>query len=98
MLSAKEKRFLKYWEEQKTGGKWQYIIVYTIGWAFILFFMPLTISFLINMYTAFRIYTLPLWAAIALSVAIGFALSQFMWHKNEEKEKDLLQKEKQTNP
>jgi len=94
MISAKEKRFLKYWEDQKMGGKRQYIIVYTIGWSLVIFFIPLAVSFFINMYTAFRLYQLPLWAAILLSIMISLAGSFYFWDRNEKRSKMIREREK----
>ncbi len=93
MISAKEKRFLKYWEDQKTGGKWQYILIYTIGWSFILFFVPLAASFVIDMYAAFKLYQLPLWAAILVAVILGFTGSVYFWDRNEKKYRTIREKE-----
>ena len=98
MLTPKEKRFLKYWDEQKAGGKLQYIIVYTIGWSFILFFIPLAISFFVNMYVALKLHQLPVWAAIVLSIVLGFLISLFTWHQNEKKQKALLDKHDEVIP
>lgn len=89
MLSAKEKRFLRYWDDQKAGGRTQYLIIYTIGWAFILFFIPLATSFVVDMYFFFKLYLLPLWAAIALSILLGFVIALFTWEKNEKKSRLL---------
>jgi len=93
MITTKEKRFLKYWEDQKAGGKWQYILVYTIGWSVILFIVPLAGSFVIDMYSALKLYQLPLWASILVAVSLGFAGSIYFWDRNEKKAKDLLQKQ-----
>jgi drug/metabolite transporter (DMT)-like permease len=93
MLTPKEKRFLKYWKDQKEGGKSSYVIAYTIGWAVIIFILPLAGSFVIDMYTAFKLYQLPLWAAALISVLLGYIISQFLWSKNERKADNLKQKE-----
>lgn len=85
MITPKEKRFLKYWEDQKDGGKWQYILVYTIGWSIILFIVPLAFSFVFDMYTAIKMDQPPLWAAITAAVILGITLSFFIWHRNEKK-------------
>ena len=95
MLSAKEKRFLRYWDDQKAGGHTQYLIVYTIGWAFILFFVPLATSFVIDMYGFFKMYMLPLWAAIILSISLGFAIAVLTWEKNEKKSRLLRSRQQE---
>jgi len=98
MLTPKEKRFLKYWDEQKIDGKLQYILVYTIGWSFILFFIPLAISLFVNMYIALKLHQLPLWVAIVLSIVVGFSIALLTWHQNEKKYKSLLRKQDETVP
>jgi hypothetical protein len=100
MLSAKEKRFLKYWDDQKTGGKWQYILIYTIGWGFLLFFVPMLISYLSYMYTSIHLYVLfgfsifPIWALIVFSLALGCLISFFQWDRNESKYRTIRHKER----
>jgi hypothetical protein len=101
MLSAKEKRYLKYWNDQKAGGKWQYIVVYTIGWGFLLFFVPMLISYLSYMYASVHLYVLlgfsmvPIWALIVFSIALGCVISFLQWDRNEGKYKTILHKAKQ---
>lgn len=93
MISAKEKRFLKYWDDQKTGGKWQYILIYSLGWSIIIFILPLAFSFVYDMYTGDKIFQLPLWATIVLSVVLAVAVSFFSWHRNQKKYNKILKKE-----
>jgi drug/metabolite transporter (DMT)-like permease len=93
MLTPKEKRFLKYWNDQKEGGKTSYVITYTIGWSVILFVLPLATSFVVDMYSAFKLYQLPLWAAIVISILLGYIISQYQWNKNEKKAERLERQE-----
>jgi hypothetical protein len=96
MLTPTEKRFLLYWKDQKQGGKWKYILGYTIAWGIVTFFVPLGLSVVINIYDFFGLYKLHLWAAILISLAIGFAISLYIWDKNERREKMLLEKQGET--
>ena len=98
MLTPKEKRFLKYWDEQKADGMAQYILLYTIAWAFIFFFIPLAIAAFVNILNFIRFRMIPLWIAIVLSLAIGFGLAFYIWHQNEKKQKALLRKQDQSFP
>ncbi|NOT51819.1 MAG: hypothetical protein HOP10_11150 [Chitinophagaceae bacterium] len=99
MLSAKEKRFLKYWDDQKTGGKWSYILVYTIGWGFLIFFVPMIISYMSYMYASVHLYVLlglsivPIWILIVFSLAVGCVISFFQWDRNEGKYRKIRYKE-----
>jgi hypothetical protein len=92
MLSAAEKRFIRYWEDQRKDGKWSYVLTYTIGWGVIIFFLPLTVSYILSMLNFIALYQLPIWVIIVLSLLIGFAGNLFFWHRNEEKWKALTRK------
>ena len=98
MLTPKEKRFLKYWDEQKADGMRKYILLYTIAWTFIVFFIPLAIAAFLNILNFVRFQMIPLWIAIVLSVAIGFGLALYIWHQNENKQKALLRKQDEPVP
>ncbi len=90
MLTPKEKRFLKYWDDQKEGGRRNYILAYTIAWAIVAFFVPLGVSIVINVIDFFQLYRFYLWQSIVICLAIGFAAAYYMWEKNEKKAKDIL--------
>lgn len=85
MLSAKEKRFLRYWDDQRVDGMLKYVLPYTLAWALILFLLPLAISVFLNVLNFFHFDMLPVWVAIVLAVFIGFAIAYYSWNKNEKK-------------
>lgn len=93
MLSTKEQRFKRHWEDQRRGGKWVYIIPFTIGWSLIVFFTPLVISLVIDVYGFFRLYEFRLWEAIVFALIIGFFISNYYWTRNENRWKALIEKE-----
>lgn len=85
MLSAKEKRFLRYWDDQRAGGVVKYVLPYTLAWSLILFLLPLAISTFINVLNFLHFNLLPVWIAIVLAVFTGFAIAYYSWNKNEKK-------------
>jgi len=85
MLSAKEKRFLRYWVDQRAGGMIKYVLPYTLAWALILFLLPLAASVFLNVLNFLHFDMLPVWIAIVLAVFIGFAIAFYSWGKNEKK-------------
>jgi hypothetical protein len=98
MLSAEEKRFKRYWEDQRSGGKRYYVILYTITWAFILFFVPLIISlFKIDIVGFFGLYKIPIWGVILITTSVSFAGSNHFWEKNERRWRLLKDKEAKTD-
>jgi putative Mn2+ efflux pump MntP len=93
MLSAKEKRFIHYWEEQREGGKLKYILLYSLVWGFVFFLIPLAVSVIVDFYSTLKMYKIPLWAAMLIFLLLGFAFSIYSWHKNENKLKVIYGKQ-----
>lgn len=85
MLSVKEKRFLRYWDDQRSGGMVKYVLPYTFAWTLILFLLPLAASVFLNVLNFLHFDMLPVWVAIVLAVVIGFAIAFYSWNKNEKK-------------
>lgn len=97
MLSPEEKRFIRQWEDQRTGGRTFYIILYTFTWSFIIFLAPLVVSVFIDIYSFFQLDRLPLWLAILIALIAGFIVSSRQWRKNEAKWRSLLEREASTD-
>ena len=88
MLSAKEKRFIKYWEEQRTGGRWTYYLLYILAGSFI---CTIAVSFLVMMTTIGGIdYILPI---VISSVLLVTVLTIGTWQMNEKKFKKIIRRE-----
>ncbi|MDF2189710.1 hypothetical protein [Paraflavitalea sp. CAU 1676] len=88
MLSAKEKRFIKSWEEQRTGGRASYFALYipvlTIVSAIITAFL----------FSMFAIVSSNLLISIAvISLVAGISLSILSWFRNEKKWKTIIRRE-----
>jgi hypothetical protein len=88
VVSDKEKRFIKYWEEQRTGGRWTYFALYIpVG----TFLCSILSAFLFSMVSFIEVNS------IAGLVTIGAVLSAIItiatWFNNERKFKDIIRRE-----
>lgn len=88
MLSAKEKRFIKSWEEQRTGGRVSYFALYIPVLTIV---SAIITSFLFSM---FAIVSSNLLISIAVvSLVLGVSLSLITWFRNEKKWKAIIRRE-----
>ena len=88
MLTATEKRFIKYWEEQRTGGRVKYYLLYILLGTFI---ATLVLSFL----TQVLGLGLPenLLKIVIGSFSIVTISTVITWGLNEKKFKGIIQRE-----
>ena len=88
MLTATEKRFIKYWEEQRTGGRVKYYLLYILLGTFI---ATLVLSFLT------QVLGLGLPENLILIVIGSFCIvtiaTVLTWGVNEKKFKSIIQRE-----
>jgi MFS family permease len=89
MLSPKEKRFKRYWEDQRTGGKWRYLALYTFCWTFIFVVSPVLLGVVFNLFNFLDLYNWPFVAVVLLIAVVAFIVSHYYWEKNESKLKML---------
>ncbi|OQP55831.1 hypothetical protein A4H97_19725 [Niastella yeongjuensis] len=88
MLTATEKRFIKYWEDQRQGGKIKYYLLYIITGSFV---ATLVLSFLTLMVGIDLPTNLVLIAIGSFSiVTIATIIS---WWYNEKRFKKIIQRE-----
>jgi hypothetical protein len=88
MLTATEKRFIKYWEEQRQGGKVKYYLLYILTGSFV---ATLVLSFLTLMIGIDLPQNLLL---IALSsFGLVTIATIFSWWYNEKRFKKIIQRE-----
>ena len=88
MLTATEKRFIKYWEEQRTGGRVKYHLLYILLGTFI---ATLVISFL----TQVLGFGLPenLVLIVISSFCVVTIATVLTWWLNEKRFKSIIQRE-----
>ncbi|MBO9635060.1 MAG: hypothetical protein J7578_18265 [Chitinophagaceae bacterium] len=88
MLTAKERRFIKYWEEQRTGGQAPYFTLYIIAGTFIS---------VIIVFFLFSIFGIKLrgniWMVPVISVVAITAITIASWKRNEKRFKEIIKRE-----
>ncbi len=86
-LTASDKRFLKYWEEQREGGRKIFVVIYSVGLTVLVFLSAVALGLFMNLpFIKFDILGI---VAIS-SVVSAIALSFFIWHRQEKKYQRLL--------
>jgi len=90
MLSADEKRFIRYWEDQRKDGNLSYYLQYTLIGGFIIsLFVFITLFFFLNFYVSlFILLIVPV-----CSIVTSFLLTHYSWVKNENRLKRLIKRE-----
>jgi hypothetical protein len=88
MLTTGEKRFIKYWQEQRKGGKLPYYLLYILAGTFI---ASIVLSFLAAMFLAsFPENLLMITLTSFVIVTIATILT---WSNNEKKFRRIIQRE-----
>ena len=88
MLTAKEKRFIRYWEEQRKGGKWKYYLLYIpIG----TFISSVVIAFLMSMLLFNFVSNIPF--VVITGFIIITLITVLSWAANENKFKKIIRRE-----
>ena len=90
MLSTSEKRFIRYWQEQRTGGRWSYYALYIAVGTFIATIILSTFLFLF-LQTIFG--TLGFWIALAVALIISSVATILTWSSNERKFRKIVRRE-----
>ena len=88
VLTATEKQFIKYWEDQRKGGRIKYYLLYIIAGSFI---ATLVLSFLSLMLS----WGFPdnIWLIVAGSIGLVTLATILTWQKNEKRFKAIIQRE-----
>lgn len=89
-ISTEERRFIRYWEEQRKGGKGSYVGTYTIGY-FIVVFMS---GVALGLFTGLRFVTAPLLIGLAvLSLLMAVLLALYQFGQGQKKFRKIIQRE-----
>lgn len=87
MLSKEDKRFIRYWEDQRKGGKLSYWLLYSLVGSVIM-----SLFILVFLLLALQIYFS--WPMLVLVTAGSFLLcailSMLSWQRNEKKWKSII--------
>lgn len=89
MITPEERRFLKFWMEQREGGKKSYLLHYLLVGTFIFTLILSVITFLF-----FQVLfgSWAFWAILISGVIISFILVSRSWNKNEARFRGLVEK------
>jgi hypothetical protein len=91
VLSKEEKRFVRYWEEQRTGGKIKYYLLYILAGSFIaIIVLWFLYSLVFSVVFSFR------WPIISITISsfvLVTVLTVTTWSKNEKKFKAIIKRE-----
>lgn len=90
LLSTSEKRFVRYWQEQRTGGRWSYYALYIIVGTFI---GTIILSTFLFLFLQAIFGSLSFWVAFVLSFLISSVATTLTWSANERKFKKIVKRE-----
>lgn len=83
--NSRDRRFLKYWEEQRAGGKLSYLIIFSLVGTFIGTIIISVFLFIFFQYTLSLTFLVVVGSAFLVSLVLTWA----GWNRNERKFKDI---------
>lgn len=90
MLNTREKRFIRYWQEQRSGGKGPFFLLYTIGGTLIItLFCFVVLLFFLQVI----LHPYMLWLVPSLSLLAAYLLTWLGWRRNERQWKAIIRRE-----
>jgi FtsH-binding integral membrane protein len=89
LITPREKRFIRSWQEQREGGKWAYYLLYTFGGGFII---TLVTYILILWVLQIRVPR-PYWLLPVFGVTAALFIAVMVWGINEKKFKGIIRRE-----
>lgn len=91
MLTHKERRFIRHWEEQRSGSRAGYYILYIFMWFFI---AVLFLFFMVNNFMQMQRNSLQkLYAILAAATTIAVVVTHISYLKNERRFKKIIRRE-----
>lgn len=90
MLSTTERRFIRYWEEQRTGGRWSYYALYIFIGTFIA-----TVIFSTFLFLFFQVIfgSFTFWIALFTAILLSSIATTISWASNEKKFRKIIRRE-----
>ena len=89
LITPKEKRFIRSWEEQREGGKWSYYLLYSLAGGFIL----TLVSYILMLWILQTRVPKPYWLLPTFGVFAAAVISALVWRRNEKKFKGIIRRE-----
>ena len=89
-LTDTEKRFIRWWDEQRRQGKKAFVATYTFGYTIVVFMMGVALG----LFTGLRLITATLLISLSIiSFIAALMLAFYMWQRNQLKMRKLIQRE-----
>ncbi|MHA4845257.1 hypothetical protein ACX0G7_13885 [Flavitalea antarctica] len=89
MITRREKRFIRSWQEQREGGKWAYCLLYTFGGGFII----TLISYILILWILQIRVPKPYWMLPVFGVSAALVITLVVWSMNEKRFKTIIRRE-----
>lgn len=92
MLTSAERNYIEHWQEQKSGPKWKFYLLYSLAWSVVSF---LLIFFLTKLFTELWETGGPnlIYSIVVIAIICGIASTHFMYVSGERKYKKILLKQ-----
>lgn len=89
-ITADERRFLRYWEEQRKGGRGSFLVAYGVG-LFILIYMGFVA---IGLFAGFP-FVKPVWLLLIGITAVTGSLiwSFYLWNSRQKEFRNIIRRE-----
>jgi hypothetical protein len=89
LITREEKRFIRFWQDQRQGGKWSYYLLYTFGGGFIISLL----AYILILWILHIRVPKPYWLLPLFGVAASAAISVIVWNRNEKRFKKIIRRE-----
>lgn len=87
MQVSKDQRFLRWWDDQRSGGVVVYVLLYTLVWTLIIFlsaiFFPIMLDLFFRIGLRVELTTISLIRLAIESLVLAICISGWQWKKNE---------------
>jgi peptidoglycan/LPS O-acetylase OafA/YrhL len=88
MLTPKERRFIRSWEEQRKGGKRSYFLLYIIAGTIVTSIGVAFVQSMLRFGLPERLWTIPV-----ISFLVTAGLTWYSWKNNEKRFRELIKRE-----
>jgi hypothetical protein len=89
LITRREKRFIRSWQEQREGGKWTYYLLYTFAGGFIISLL----SYILILWILQIRVPKPYWILPVFGVSAAAVIAVLVWRTNEKKFKGIIRRE-----
>jgi peptidoglycan/LPS O-acetylase OafA/YrhL len=89
LITKRERRFIRSWQEQREGGRWSYYLLYTFVGGFIIALVIYILTLWIFQVRVPR----PYWVIPAIGVVSSGIIAVIVWRVNENRLKKIIRRE-----